>query len=438
MFLDPRYEVQVGPFDPGHYGERKAEPIPHDRIPKRITYKQSKTPVQPPSDWDPRDITRSAQLPEKGLELEFVYGCEGQSIGPCSCFNRQGHLVYMVAALGVVYDVGTHTQRFFAGHDDDMTCLAIDPTGSKIVSGQMGSKPLLRIWNAVTCELIQGLGYVPDYSKDKQINDMKNLPDVYGPERIAEIQDRRDAYYERMVTTVCWSRCGKFIVAVGADNHSMLAVWEWKRGLQCCEMSAQNGEPPQILSSAWSPVTNKKTGMDMFVTVGGSGHVKFWNFDTKNMCWGSPVSKSRKFKTAPQPKGMHHQMHCVTFNSNGNAFTGAANGHVYMFDANGSGNVVGHFQGHKGPCFSIKYLHGEGLFTGGADGNVRLWQCARDGVTWSRKESFNMTGKGGRNKAKKATPRPHGESMHCCSCISIYIYQYALKLTRLFNIYCRL
>jgi hypothetical protein len=34
-------------------------------------------------------------------------------------------LIYASAALGVVHDLATNTQRYFEGHSDDITCLSV-------------------------------------------------------------------------------------------------------------------------------------------------------------------------------------------------------------------------------------------------------------------------------------------------------------------------
>ena len=56
------------------------------------------------------------------------------------------------AALGIVYDPRSHTQTFFTGHDDDCTCIALDSTGRFAVSGQVGKKPYMCVWDTTTTE----------------------------------------------------------------------------------------------------------------------------------------------------------------------------------------------------------------------------------------------------------------------------------------------
>jgi len=58
--------------------------------------------------------------------------------------------VYATAALGVVYDHSKHTQVFYAGHDDDILSVAVDPTGRFAASGQLGYRPRVHVWDALS------------------------------------------------------------------------------------------------------------------------------------------------------------------------------------------------------------------------------------------------------------------------------------------------
>lgn len=44
-----------------------------------------------------------------------------------------------MAGVGIVYDSATHTQRFFLGHNDDVTCAAMHPDGKLVATGQVSS-----------------------------------------------------------------------------------------------------------------------------------------------------------------------------------------------------------------------------------------------------------------------------------------------------------
>jgi hypothetical protein len=83
-------------------------------------------------------------------------------------FNASGKAVYMTAALGVILDPVSNTQRFFGGgqtdlkskklandndhHTDDVSALSISSDRNYAVTGQIGSAPVAFLWNAETGE----------------------------------------------------------------------------------------------------------------------------------------------------------------------------------------------------------------------------------------------------------------------------------------------
>jgi HELP motif len=95
-----------------------------------------------PSKWDPSLVGRSAALPKRTLELEFVHGYEGRNITSSNLhYNKHGQMVYHVAAVGIVHSSKSHEQRFFLGHNDDILCLTLHPDGVLAASGQVGTLP---------------------------------------------------------------------------------------------------------------------------------------------------------------------------------------------------------------------------------------------------------------------------------------------------------
>jgi microtubule-associated protein-like 6 len=72
-------------------------------------------------------------------------------------YNCQQQVLYTVAALVVVYDKPSHTQRFFQGHDDDVTCLALAPDKRVAASGQLGKDPVVLVWDSLTLATLQRL-----------------------------------------------------------------------------------------------------------------------------------------------------------------------------------------------------------------------------------------------------------------------------------------
>ena len=63
---------------------------------------------------------------------------------------RNGNLVYNAAALGIVLDIETNTQKYFNKHNDDITAIDMAPDGFTIATGELGAKPLICVWNGET------------------------------------------------------------------------------------------------------------------------------------------------------------------------------------------------------------------------------------------------------------------------------------------------
>lgn len=63
----------------------------------------------------------SRQAPDGSLELQWVFGYNGHTARNNVKVNSAGHLVYYVAGVGVVHDIGQKKQAFYTGHNDDIT-----------------------------------------------------------------------------------------------------------------------------------------------------------------------------------------------------------------------------------------------------------------------------------------------------------------------------
>ena len=86
--------------------------------------------------WKPED-----PLVKPGLEfqLEWVYGYRGQLDGhgnPNFYYLPTGEIVYYVAAVAVLYNLESHTQRHYTGHTNDIHCITVHPSGPYIATGQ--------------------------------------------------------------------------------------------------------------------------------------------------------------------------------------------------------------------------------------------------------------------------------------------------------------
>merc|ERR1719197_378246 len=61
-----------------------------------------------------------------------------------------GEILFHAAGLGVIYDPVTHSQKFYPGAKGNIIALVKSPCGKFVATGEMGEKPHVRIWDAVT------------------------------------------------------------------------------------------------------------------------------------------------------------------------------------------------------------------------------------------------------------------------------------------------
>jgi len=104
--------------------------------------------------------------PDARYGLEYVYGYRCEDSRQNVYFNSKGEAVYMTAALGVILDSNSNTQKFFGGgmvdmkaknvsddtlcHTDDITSITISSDRRLAASGQVGASPAAFVWDAQT------------------------------------------------------------------------------------------------------------------------------------------------------------------------------------------------------------------------------------------------------------------------------------------------
>lgn len=88
------------------------------------------------------------------MELEHAIGCNVGFRNACHFHPDRTHVVYPSGGQVVASSMSdTHDQRFFNGHDDFVTCLAVSHNGNLLASGQQGANADLVLWDYNTGEL---------------------------------------------------------------------------------------------------------------------------------------------------------------------------------------------------------------------------------------------------------------------------------------------
>lgn len=154
--------------------------------------------------------------------------------------NTNTNLVYASAALGVVHDLATNQQTLFAGHDDDITCIALSNRGALAATGQTGKNPVVHIWNTAP---------TPRRSKDtKPVNSAAGgflavcsvaLCSSFRPQQLAVMTNYEHhadgecdgvltvglGFFSRGVCAVSFSSDDVYLAAIGCDDHHSMGIW---------------------------------------------------------------------------------------------------------------------------------------------------------------------------------------------------------------------
>ena len=148
-----------------------------------------------PSSYKPSKL--DGTLPDAQLELEFVHGYRCHDTRNNLRYASSGEIVYHTAALGIVYNKDTHTQRFYNEHFDDITALAIHPERNIVATGEIGPYPLISVW------------------------------DIENNIALAHIREP----LTKGINHLAFSKDGKYLVATAADDVHHVAVFDWEKGV---------------------------------------------------------------------------------------------------------------------------------------------------------------------------------------------------------------
>ena len=274
------------------------------------------------------------EKPDTTYELEYVYGYRCADSRQNVYFNNAGQATYMTAALGVILDIDSNTQKFFGGgevdstaknvandnnhHTDDVMCIRVNDARDTAVSGQVGARPTIFTWDAVTGE------------KKQRIKVAKGA---------------------RGIQSVSINEAGE-ICAVDLHNEHQVYCFDASGNM----VFKQAGSQSKILDICW----DAKPGSSRFATA-GKDHVYFW--DAKK-----PGGEKKKGLFGG--KGDMTSMACVAWCSEGKCYTGGSNSEIYVWGGDDGRQLEKTMKCHsKGFICALRWADGK-LWSGGKDGKV--------------------------------------------------------------------
>ena len=272
----------------------------------------------------------------EAVELEFAYGYRAHDARDNLFYTARGEVVYHAAALGVVYDRETNTQKFFVdvptaeattGHADDIVCMARHPKGSIFATGEVGRNPRLIVWSS---------------------------DDVKKPLAILQ------GFLKKAVVSCTFSRDGALLCAVGADSNHSLVVYRWQTGTM---LASSKGSPEKIVSVNWSPFQD-------YVVTCGIKHLAFWS-----------TSPFESRKAVLNKKGKMQTMLCSCFPGPDTTVVGTQDGSLYLF----KGYQLATNMRKAHAVTHAVHATRDMVISGGKEGKVKFWtvdlmQCLKEMV----------------------------------------------------------
>ena len=266
------------------------------------------------------------------LELQFVYGVRGTDCRRNAFFTASGEVAFHSATLIVMYEPRRHTQRFLRGHDGEIRCLALHPSGRVLASGQAaGGRTEICVWQL----------------------------DATDPASVLTGQ------HSGGVVSLSFSPSGERLAAVGSDPMHTLVLWDWRRGTP---LAAQQIHSEPIFALSWSPV-------EAALATVGVRCVKIWGvFAEESGLTGRSAQLLPSGKVGMPEKGNDKRSPnflCCAYLRSGMLVAGTSRGEVWCWSGTA---LCARFRAHDGPVFCLEVERTEGwLLSGGKDSRLRLW-----------------------------------------------------------------
>jgi WD40 repeat protein len=309
------------------------------------------------------------------LELDWVHGYRGfdcrnnvfyieprSSGGGGSGSTAPRSVVYYAAALGIVLNPCSRTQKYFRGHTDDIVSMAVHK-GACCEAGA----------DAVVATGQQGIGSTFIW----EVPSMKTL---------ATLKTK-----QKNVSMLEFSRDGKRLISIGDDKQ--VAVSDWKSQTV---LSITKGEPAATFHiAACGGLNNPAQGGALSFLTCGDKHIRLWTLSGRNLTAGKVVTS-----TCP---GAKIQLYLCAAEVHGKYLVGCDDGAVYVIPGEGKG-VKAMFEHHTSDVkaklgkngASLTSLHvqeGYGdkqgclIYTGAKNGTIVVW----DGSEMADSAKFKPT-----------------------------------------------
>ena len=141
------------------------------------------------------DYKVAFSAPAKTLKLDHVYGYNGRDSRDNIHFLKTDEYIYHVAAVVIIANPKTNSQRFYCSHTDDILSLTINNKRTLVASGQ----------------------------KDPRGKKLLPFISVWEPRSLREVF--RFHHHERGVGIVAFTPDNRFLLSIGLDDNHQAALW---------------------------------------------------------------------------------------------------------------------------------------------------------------------------------------------------------------------
>lgn len=279
--------------------------------------------------------TKHKEPPAVKLNLDYAYGYNG-NIRRNLVEGADGEVCYVLAGAAVSVNPSDFSQqRFFTGHNEDVTCIAKNPVHNIIATGQRDPKgegtPFVCIWDCSPGE--------------------KSMPE----------RGRLVDFFYRSVTTVGFTHDGKYCFAVGLDDSQTGGLFNVEKILSNTGKVIEMKKPVVSKGVSKDEVFGQSHAAELiddkynWVTFGAK-IVKWWTWGP-----GDDAMTGKVLGSLNETKITQKSYNCATFTPEGDVLVGCPTGHVYHF--NRHSKALSHFfDTGKAAINSIIPLAEEGLY----------------------------------------------------------------------------
>lgn len=279
--------------------------------------KQWITASQPPAEAAPGD----SAAPAKKLVLDWVHGYRAYDTRSTAGYTAAGHVAYVAATFGVIYDKSAHTQQHMRAHQGEVVCFALSPDGNLAATGEIGHLPKICVWDTVTMEV--------KYSFR--------------------------GFHRNAVRALAFSEDGLHLVSLGQDNSHSCAVYKLE------------GVGSLVATAKTSQSTMYAVAMQGDkIAVGGKRYMGFTTLG---------AMQEQGFKRA-MGNGCSRMTFLCAQHVGDTVVAGTSRGVVVQFKEGVPMNIL---EAHEGPVNSM-CLSEAGFITGGKDGTVAMWNTELAGM----------------------------------------------------------